>query len=105
MLFFLEKAKAGIDMYLLDFRKPVKVYRSDSCPAGMGGYSSDGFAWRWYISEDLKFRVSDNLLGHLGSVVTPWLDMRLGRLQKRDCFLSMTDSMYYARRLVKEIKF
>ena len=49
MLFFLEKAKDGIDMNLLVFRKPTKVYRSDSCPAGMGGYSSDGFAWRWYL--------------------------------------------------------
>ena len=49
MLFFLEKAKDGIDMNLLVFRKPTKVYRSDSCPADMGGYNSDGFAWRWYI--------------------------------------------------------
>ena len=46
MLFFLGKVKAGIDMNLLIFKKPVKVYRSDSCPAGMGGYSSDDFAWR-----------------------------------------------------------
>ena len=44
MLFFLVKAKDGIDMNLLVFRKPTKVYRSDSCPAGMGGYSGDGFA-------------------------------------------------------------
>ena len=79
-------------MNLLVFRKPVKVYRSDSCPAGMGGYSSDGFTWRWYIPEDLKFRASNNLLEHLGSIVTPWIDMLLGGLQKGDCFLSMTDS-------------
>ena len=65
-------------MNLLVFRKPVKVYRSDSCPAGMGGYSSDGFAWRWYryIPEHLKFRASNNLLEHLCSIVTSWLDMR-----------------------------
>ena len=77
---------------MLAFRKPVKVYRSDSCPAGMGGYSSDGYAWRWYIPEHLKFRASNNLLEYLGSIVTPWIDMHLGILQEGDCFLSMTDS-------------
>ena len=92
MLFFLEKAKEGIDLNLLVFRRPSKVYRSDSCPAGMGGYSSDGFAWRWYVPEYLKFRASNNLLEHLASIVTPWIDMRIGRLQVGDCFLSMTDS-------------
>ena len=92
MLFFLEKGKDGIGMNLLVFRKPVKVYRSDSCPAGMGGYSSDGFPWRWYIPEHLKFRASNNLLEHLASIVSPWIDMCLGRLQKGDCFLSMTES-------------
>ena len=58
-------------MNLLVFRKPTKVYRSDSCPAGMGGYSSNGFAWRWYVPEHLKFRASNNLLEHLASIVTP----------------------------------
>ena len=92
MLFFLEKAKEGIDLNLLVFRRPSKVYRSDSCPAGMGGYSSDGFTWRWYVPEYLKFRASNNLLEHLASIVTSLIDMRLGRLQEGDCFLSMADS-------------
>ena len=68
------------------------MYRSDSCPAGMGSYSSDGCAWRWYIPEDLQLRGPNNLLDHLGSIFTPWIDTRLGRLQKRDCFLPTTNS-------------
>ena len=44
MLFFLEEAHIGVDMNLLVYRKPTKVYKSDSCPAGLGGYSSNGFA-------------------------------------------------------------
>ena len=92
MLFFLEKAKDGVDMNLLVFRKPNKVYRSDSCPAGMGGYSSDGCTWRWYLPDHLKFRASNNLLEHMASIVTPWIDMLMGRLERGDCFLSMTDS-------------
>ena len=42
MLFFLGKAKLGIDMNLLAYMKPTHVYRSDSCPAGLGGYSCEG---------------------------------------------------------------
>ena len=49
MLFFLEESHIGVDMNLLVYRKPTKVYRSDSCPAGLGGYSSNGFAWIFYI--------------------------------------------------------
>ena len=47
MLFFLDKAARGVDMNLLVYRKPVKIYRLDLCPADLGGYSSDGFAWRF----------------------------------------------------------
>ena len=92
MLFFMDEARAGIDMNLLVFRKPTKVYRSDACPAGIGGYSSDGYAWRWYIPDHLKFRASNNLLEHMGAIVTPWIDMIRKRLQRGDCYLSMTDS-------------
>jgi len=38
----LDKAKHGIDMNLLMFRPPDRVYYSDSCPAGLGGYSDEG---------------------------------------------------------------
>ena len=86
------KSKRWFDMNLLVFRKPTRVYRSDSCPAGMGGYSSDGFAWRWYTPKQLKFRASNNFLEHLASIVSPWIDMLLGSLHKGDCSLSMTDS-------------
>ena len=55
MLFFLEEAAGGVDMNLLLYRKPTKIYRSDSCPSGMGGYSSYGFAWSFYIPLEFKF--------------------------------------------------
>ena len=58
----------------------------------MGGYSSNGYIWRWNIPEGLKFRASNNLLAHLDSIVTRWIDMRFGRLQKGDCFVSIIDS-------------
>ena len=67
-------------MNQIAYRRPTHVYRSDSCPAGMGGYSAEGFAWRFPISDDLKFRASNNLLEHLAGVISPWVDILAGRL-------------------------
>ncbi len=79
-------------MNQIAFRKPTHVYWSDSCPAGIGGYSHEGFAWRWKIPSVLQFRASNNLLEHVAAVITPWVDIIAKRLQEGDCALSMTDS-------------
>jgi len=92
MTFFLDKAHNGVNMNQIAFRRPTHVYRSDSCPAGLGGYSHDGFAWRFYLPNDLLFRASNNLLEHIAAIITPWIDITAGRLKRGDCALSMTDS-------------
>ena len=89
---FLDRAHQGIDMNLITYRKPTHIYRSDSCPAGIGGYSHQGFAWRYYFPDNLLFCASNNLLEHMAAVITPWIDIIAGRLSKGDCALSMTDS-------------
>ena len=71
MLISLEEAHKGIDMSILVHRKPDKIYRSDSCPAGLRGYSFNGFAWRFYLPKHLLLRASNNLLEHLAIVITP----------------------------------
>ncbi len=43
----------GISMNQIAYCKPTHVYRLDSCPGGLGGYSHKGFAWRYYLPEDL----------------------------------------------------
>jgi hypothetical protein len=68
---FLDRAYRGIDMNLITYRQPTHVYRSDSCPAGIGGYNHQGFAWCYYFPEDLLFRASNNLLEHHG-----WISSR-----------------------------
>ena len=60
MLYFLEKAKEGIDLNMLAYRRPNRIYRSDACPAGMGGYSDEGHTWRFYIPIELQDRASNN---------------------------------------------
>ena len=87
----LDKAKKGIDMNLL-FRSPDRIYYSNSCPASLGGYSDQGFAWRFQIPEDLLFHASNNLLEFLAAIITPWIDIIHRRLSAGDCALSMTDS-------------
>jgi hypothetical protein len=51
MLKILDKAKGGIDMNLLGFRSPDRIYYSDSCSADLGGYSDQGFTWRFRIPD------------------------------------------------------
>ena len=92
MLKFLDKAHVGIDMNLISYRRPTHIYRSDSCPFGLGGYSDEGFAWRFEIPLDLRFRASNNLLEFMASIISPWIDIIAERLSKGDCALSMTDS-------------
>jgi hypothetical protein len=92
MLKLLKKAKGGIDMNLLGFCSPDQIYYSDSCPAGLGSYSDQGFAWRFRIPDNLLIRASNNLLKFLAAIVTPWVDIINGWLSSGDCALSMTDS-------------
>jgi len=88
----LAKAKNGIDMNLLAFRAPDRTYYSDSCPAGLGGYSDQGHAWRFHVPNHLQFRATNNLLEYLAAIITPWIDLLAGCLECGDCALLMTDS-------------
>jgi len=70
LLSVLEKCRDGIDMNSIAYRRPTHVYRSDSCPGGLGGYSDEGFAWRFYLPSELQFRASNNLLEHIAAIIT-----------------------------------
>jgi hypothetical protein len=92
MLKILDKAKGGIYMNLLGLRFPDRIYYLDSCLAGLGGYSNQGFVWCFKIPDNLLFRTSNNLLEFLTAIIMPWIDIIGGRLSPGDCTLSMTDS-------------
>jgi hypothetical protein len=93
MLRVLDKAKGGIDMNLLAFCASDQIYYSDSCPAGLRGYSNQGFAQWYHIPNKLLFRGTNNLLEYLAAIITLWINLINGRLHKGDCALSMTDSL------------
>lgn len=89
---FLAVARQGISMNLLVHRRPTRAYRSDACPAGIGGYSNKGRAWRWPLPKHLQFRATLNFLEFIASVIGPWIDIIEGDLEEFECFVSMTDS-------------
>jgi hypothetical protein len=80
MICFLEISKRVIDMNLIAFRRPTHVYWSDSCPFGLGGYLDEGFAWRFELPKELRYRASNNLLKYIASIISPWINMLAGHL-------------------------
>jgi hypothetical protein len=92
LLTVLQKCQHGINLNAIAYCHPTNVYRSGSCPAGLGGYGHKGFAWQYHLPKDLKFRASNNLLEQLAAIITPWVDILTGRHKEGNCALSMTNN-------------
>jgi len=48
--------------------------------------------WPFEIPEELHFWATNNLLKHVASIISPWINMLAGRLKQGNCALLMTDS-------------
>jgi len=70
----LNKARVGINTNLLAFCVPNRVYYSESCPTSLGGYSNQGFAWRFEVTNKLLSHVTNNLLEYLAATNSPYID-------------------------------
>jgi hypothetical protein len=92
LLHITKTCAAGVDLNSVTCRQPTHAYKLDSCPAGLRGFSHQGFAWRFYLPPEIKFRVSNNLLKHLAAIITPWVDIIAGRLSNSECALLMTNN-------------
>ena len=88
----LVQANQGISMNLITFRAPTHLYRSDACPAGLGGYSHLGRAWQFLIPKKLQLRATLNFLEQISCEIGPWIDIIENNLPEFSCILSMTDS-------------
>ena len=99
---FLEKARLGINMNLLTFRKPTYTTIGDACEHGLGAFNVEtGIAWTYEIPFILRGRAHINLLEFITQVVSIWFDFIEGRIKKGDCLLAMGDntaSMGWLRR-------
>jgi hypothetical protein len=92
MLHFLEIGGKGVDINLIPYLAPTHIYHSDSCPAGLGGYSNKGFAWHYSIPQSLQFRASKYFLKFLAAIITLSIDILANCLQSGNCALLLTDS-------------
>jgi hypothetical protein len=91
--FALKKCQDRVDLNAITYRCPTHAYQSNSCPAGLGGYSNKGFPWRFFLELKYQSRASNNLLEHIAALITSWVNIIAGRLTHGNCLLSMTDSM------------
>ncbi len=55
MINIIKIAHNSISMNIIVYPHPTHIYRSDSCPAGLGGYSNSGFAWQYYLKPEHQF--------------------------------------------------
>ena len=89
--YFLSVAANGISINLLTYRHPDVTCWSDACLTGMGGYDSNGRAWRWAIPMELRGYLSLNLLEYLASIITIKLYLT-SNASPYPCILSILDS-------------
>ena len=89
---FLRSAHSGVNMNLLTPRAPTHEYFSDACEHGLGGFALHGRAWRLELPENLRGRLSLNMLEFIAAFVGPWIDIIEGNLPPLSCVLAHTDS-------------
>ena len=90
---FLSHAYTGTNIKNLVYRKPTQFCWADSCPFGLGGYSSSGNAWRFYIPPSLRSEHTNNVLEFMAIIVTIWLDTIKGTATPLLCYLACSDSI------------
>ena len=91
-LVFLKRAHEGTSINNLVFRKPSHFFWADSCPFGLGGYSSSGRAWRFYIPPHLRSIHTNNVLEYMAIIITIWIDADEGLIPPLSCCLGCSDN-------------
>lgn len=74
--FLSELAVEGISINNICYTKPSSTTWSDACKWGMGGFTNQGFAWRYLLPPSLRNRASINLLEFMAACIT--IDLSLG---------------------------
>ena len=72
----LKQAHQGISLNGIVLRHPTRMTFSDSCPLGLGGFTSKGRAWRLKVHPSSWTAFScqaSNVLEFLAMVITVWL--------------------------------
>jgi hypothetical protein len=55
MMNIIKIAHDGISKNIIVYQQPMHIYHSDSCPAGLRGYSDSSFAWQYCLKPEHQF--------------------------------------------------
>ena len=91
-LHLLKRANDGISMNNIVERLPTNIYISDSFPVSLGGMLIHERDWRYHIPRPPKGRISNNNREYIAEIITIWIDIIEGRMEKEDCVLALFDS-------------
>ena len=80
----------GTSIPNITYALPDYICWSDTSSFGLGGFNHEGLAWQWEIPENLRFRVSINVLEFIASVIT--IMLTLERKEKDRKILAFTDN-------------
>ena len=84
----------GISFNLIVFRQPTKIYLTNTCSYGMGGFLvASGQVWRLKLPLDLVDLVLNNILQFILEIIYIWVDIIEGRIEKYDYYLLLDDNM------------
>jgi hypothetical protein len=69
--FFIHNVQSkGVSINNVCITKPTSITYSDACEWGMGGFTTQGHAWRYFIPSHLQLRGSINLLEFMAAIIT-----------------------------------
>lgn len=89
---FLSRARLGININLITFRAPNRIYINDASEHGLGGFATHGRAWSFVILEKFRGRAHINLLEFLAQLISIWIDVIEEKITPLDCILGMGDN-------------
>jgi hypothetical protein len=85
--------KTGVSINNICITSITATTYSDACEWGMGGFTSQGHAWRYQIPTHLQLRASINLLEFIASIITVDLSINMDKHNtKYPNILAYTDS-------------
>ena len=80
----------GIDINNITFTSPTITTYSDACEHGLGGYNTEGMAWRYNLPQAMIGILSINLLEFLAAAIT--ISLTLSQANNPHKVLAFTDS-------------
>ena len=63
----------GVDINNITLSRATDITFSDACETGMGGFSTDGMAWRYALPKEMQANFSIDVLELLAATITIYM--------------------------------